>query len=119
MVAVQGNLEVLNELLAFGVEIDAPADDDWRALHYATNLGHWRIIEALLAKGANPLSRNKGRHRPSESRWSSTSDISPEDKEKCLKLLEDAEKAWKKKEKQRLKESGAGRFTRFIAGLDI
>ena len=119
LAAGKGNLEVLNELLAFGVEMDAPAGNDWRALHYAKCFGRWRIIEALLAKGANPLLRNQYGNRPSEVQWIDKSNISPEDKEKCLKLLHDAEKAWKEKEKQRLKESGAGRFTRFVAGLNI
>lgn len=54
---VQGNLEIVNELLAFGVEIDATSDGDANALHWAKRGGHWRIIEALLSKGANPTLR--------------------------------------------------------------
>ena len=119
LAAVQGSLEVLNELQAFEAEIDAPARNDWRALHSAKARGNWRIIEALLAKGANPLLKNSDGDRPSQVYWFSNFNISPEDKEKCRKLLKDAEKAWKEKEKQRLKESGAGSFTRFIAGLNI
>lgn len=99
MAALKGKLEVLNELLVFGVEIDAPADYDWRALHYAKFWGHWRIIGALLAGGANPCLKNDHGDRPSEVSWSQKATISPEDKEKCLKLLEDAEKAWKEKER--------------------
>ena len=120
LAASEGNIEVLNELLAFGVEIDAPANHDWRALHLAKHWGHWRIIEALLAKGANPLLKdNNRRDRPSQLNWHSRATIFPDDKEKCIKLLHDAERAWKEKEKRRLKESGAGRFTRFVAGLNI
>ena len=121
--AEKGNIEVLNELLAFGVEIDAGDRNNRRALHLAKSWGQWRIIEALLAKGANPLLRNNARHRPFEIiGWDCDSNISPEDKGKCLQLLYDGEKAWKEKEKQRekqrLKESGVGRFKRFIEWLD-
>lgn len=119
LAAVQGGLEALNELLAFGVEIDAPSSNDWRALHHARYWGHWRIVSALLAKGANPFLRDKDRARPSRIGWDPDSNASPEDMRKCTKLLYDAERAWKDKEKQRLKESGAGRFTRFIVGFNM
>ena len=123
--AQQGNLEVVNELLAFGVEIDA-ADEDFRcALHLAKRWGHWRILEALLVKGANPLLVNKYGTQPSRVFWDSNTNISQEDKEKCKKLLDDAEKAWrekqrqeKEKRRQERKERGDGRFSRFIARLN-
>ena len=123
LAAQQGNIEVLNELLAFGVELDAGDRNNRRALHLARSWGQWRIIEALLAKGANPLLRNNAGHRPPEIiGWDCDSNISPEDKGKCLQLLYDGEKAWKEKEKQRekqrLKESGVGRFKRFEEWLD-
>ena len=97
LAAYNGNLEVVNELLAFGVEIDAAASDDWRALHYAKHFGHWRIVEALLTKGANPLLLNKWRDRPSEVSWHTEANISPGDNRKCVNLLKDAEKAWREK----------------------
>ena len=118
-----GNLEVVNELLAFGVEIDAADKDNRRALHLAKCWGHWRIIEALLAKGANPLLINKYGVPPSRETWDSDA-ISQEGKAKCLELLDDAEKAWlekrrreKEKRRQERKEQGEGRFSRFIANL--
>ena len=95
IVTVWGSLEMAKELLAFGVEIDAAADDYYRALCMAKYYGHWRIIEAFLAEGANPLLVNKHGYRPSKIPWGSKRKISPEDKEKCQKLLKDAEKAWK------------------------
>ena len=116
LAAVWGSLELVNELLAFEVEIDAATDEDWRALHYAKAWGHWRIIEALLAKGANPLLLTKAGDRPSKVRWHSKATISPEDKEKCVKLLKDAEKAWKEREKPRKNELGGGRFSRHLGG---
>ncbi len=85
-----GNLEVVNELLAFGVEIDAADSDGWRALHYAKRRGHWRILEALLANDANPWLLNIYGERPSRTYWNSGANVSPEDKEKCLNLLKDA-----------------------------
>ncbi len=118
--ALEGSLSVVKELLAFEVKIDAAAEDEYRALHYAKTWGQWRIIEALLAKGANPLLLNKDGDRPSKMIWHPDAKISPEDKEKCLKLLLDAEKAWIEKQRPRkkeLKEQGGGRFSRFIAKL--
>ena len=100
LAAEKGNIEVLNELLAFGVEIDVGDSDKWRALHLAKHRGYWRNIEALLAKGANPLLRDNARRRPSEMSWYSVFDISPEDMEKCLRLLHDAEKAWEEKKRR-------------------
>ena len=113
----RGRLEVVNELLAFGVEIDAAAEENYRALHYAKDWGHWRIIEALLAKGANPLLLSKYGNRPSKVPWNPQADTSPEDKEKCMKLLKDAEKAWKEKWRRERKEQGMGRFSRLVAEL--
>ena len=96
--ARRGNLEVVNELLAFGVEIDAE-DSEWRsALHLAKFGGQWRILEALLAKGADALLVNRSGNPPSKETWSPK--VSQEDKEKCLKLLEDAEQAWLEKRRQ-------------------
>ena len=130
--ARSGNLEVVNELLAFEVEIDAADDDGWRALHFASAFGHWRIIEALLAKGANPLLRTKVDSLASRLIWLPDDKISQEDKEKCEKMLDDAEKAWrekqrqekekqrpeKEKRRQERKDRGGGRFSRFIARLN-
>ena len=113
----EGNLEIVNELLAFGVVIDAADGRDWRALHYAKSWGHWRIVEALLAEGANPLLSSNNGTRPSKVGWSPNASISPEDKLMCLNLLEDAEKAWKKKVRREKNEQGGGRFSRFIAKL--
>ena len=110
--ARNGNLEVLNELLAFGVEIDAAADDDLCALHYARHWGHWRILEALLAKGADPFLLNKSGNRPSKSIWHPSAKISPWDKEKCQKLLKDAEKAWKEKQRREKNDPGKGQSAR-------
>ena len=122
LAAEKGNIDVLIELLAFGVEIDAGDSDNRRALHLAKYRGEWRNIEALLAKGANPLLRDNSRRRPSEIDWYSGSNISPEDKEKCVRLLHDAEKVWEEKEKRRekeearrkRKESRASRFPRLF-----
>ena len=123
--AGKGNLEAVNELLAFEVEIDAADDDGWRALHFASASGQWRIIEALLAKGANPLLKNKNSSLASLLICIMDDKISQEDREKCKKLLDDAEKAWREKQKQEKekrrqerKERGDGRFSRFIARLN-
>ena len=116
--AQSGNLGVVTELLAFGVEIDAASISDWRALHCAKNEGHWRIIEALLAEGADPMLETNRGSRPSEVSWNTNAKISLEDKEKCLKLLEDGEKAWIEKRRQERKDRGDGRFFRFIARLN-
>ena len=120
-----GNLEVVNELLAFEVEIDAANGKGWRALHFAKIYGHWRIIEALLAKGANPLLLDNHMLAPLEYGWGQGAEISREDKDKCKKLLDNAEKAWREKQKQERekrrqerKERGDGRFSRFIARLN-
>ena len=123
--AQSGNLGVVNELLAFGVEIDAADSIGLRALHDAIIFGHWRIIEALLAKGANPLLESKRGILPSQLGCNSDANISQEDKEKCLKLLKDAEQVWfekrrqeKEKRRQERKERGDGRFSTFIARLN-
>ena len=129
--AQSGNLGVVNELLAFGVKIDAADSYDYGALHIAKERGHWRILEALLAKGANPLLVNKYGLRPSK-HWDSDAKISQEDEEKCLELLKDAEQVWfekrrqekekqrheKEKRRQERKDRGDGRFSRFIARLN-
>ena len=114
MAAITGGLGVVKELLAFGVEIDAADDNDWRALHWAKRRGHWRIIQALLAKGADPFLLNKSGHRPSKSIWHPSAKISPWDKEKCQKLLKDAEKAWKEKQRREKNDPGKGRFDRLL-----
>ena len=125
LAAHKGNIEVLNELLAFGVEIDVGDSDNRCALHWAKLMGQWRNIEALLAKGANPLLRDKYRDRPSQSVWRSDPYISLEDKKKCLKLLHDAEKVWeerKRREKEearrKRKESGGSRFSRLFGKIN-
>ena len=98
--AREGNLEVVNELLAFGVAINAADKDNRCALHLAKRWGHWRIIEALLAKGATPLLINNYGVPPSRETWNPNANISQKDKDKCLELLDDAEKAWLEKRRQ-------------------
>ena len=122
--AHEGNLGAVNELLAFGVEIDAVDSSGWRALHLAGCTGHWRIIEALLAKGANPLMVGDDGYLSLQVGWKMNANISQENKEKCLKLLKDAEEVWedrrrreKEKRRQERKERGLGRFSRFVARL--
>ena len=116
LAAERGNIEVLNELLAFGVDIDAASVRKWRALHYAKYYGHWRIIEALLAKGANPLLKLDFGGRPSSVGWKSDS-IPREDQEKCRRLLQNAENAWKQRKRQRLLETRAAPFIKAYEGL--
>ena len=113
--AHKGKLGAVNELLACGVEIDAADSNGWSALHIAKDKGHWRIIEALLAKGANPL---LGYGQPSRVGRDTDAKCSQEDEEKCLKLLKDGEKAWIEKRRQERKDRGDGRFSRFIARLN-
>ena len=125
LAAQSGNLGVVNELLAFGVEIDAASISDWRALHCAKNGGHWRIIEALLAKGADPMLETNRGSRPSQVDFNTDAKIPQGDRQKCLKLLEDAEDVWfkqrrkeKEKRRQARKDQGMGPISRFIAGLN-
>ena len=117
LASLKGRLRVVNELLAFGVEIDAADRQDWRALHYAKQWGHWRIVEALLAKGANPLLLNKRGDRPSEVVWYPDAKLYQVDKDECLKLLKDAEKIWEEKQRPPKSDAEKGLFARFITEL--
>ena len=104
LAARSGNLGVVNELLAFEVEVDAADDNEWRALHHAKQWGHWRIIEALLAKSANPSLLNKHGERPSKVAWHPDAIIYQVDKEECLKLLKHAEEIWEEKQRQEMEK---------------
>lgn len=41
--------------MAFGAASDAPAINNWRALHLAKHFDHWRVVEKLLKGGADPF----------------------------------------------------------------
>lgn len=103
MAAVVGNINVINQLVAFGAALDAPSNDDWSALHLAKHRGHWQVIERLLKGGADPfaisnphsvaLGYGKTGIRPSQTVFRVKSNISDADKARCEKLLKDAEAA--------------------------
>jgi ankyrin repeat protein len=54
LATMQGNLEIVNMLLARGCAADVPDQDGWTAMHNAAADGRADIVEALLAHGANP-----------------------------------------------------------------
>ena len=103
MAAVVGNIQATNELIAFGAALDAPSRNNLRALHLAKHFGHWQVVEKLLQGGADPFAtRNpqstlfrfgKTGDRPSKTGFKVGSKVSDADKERCLKLLKDAEAA--------------------------
>ena len=64
--AAEGNLQLLDELLSIGNDID---DQDWAgrtALHCAANAGQQEIIEYLLRRGANAVLKDRGGDTPLE-----------------------------------------------------
>ena len=103
MAAVVGNIQGTNELIAFGAALDAPSLNNWRALHLAKHFGHWQVVEKLLQGGADPFATcnpqsiafgfGKTGDRPSKIGFTVESKVSDADKERCQKLLKDAEAA--------------------------
>jgi ankyrin repeat protein len=54
MAIINGDLEVVNALLAKGVSPNATMKDGVTPLYYAAHEGHFEIVKALLEKGADP-----------------------------------------------------------------
>ena len=61
-----GELPAVNKLLDAGVAPNSPRARlaDWTPLHYAAQLGHTEIIDALLDHGAEPQPRDKDGQTP-------------------------------------------------------
>ena len=58
--ALAGDLAQLRDVLATGVDLEAPDEEGWTALHYAAFDGRTACLEALLAAGASVHSENVG-----------------------------------------------------------
>lgn len=89
-----GNSYMINELIAFGADIEAISGRHmWRPLHFAKFYGQWQTVEVLLQKGAAPRTRSS--LRPSNIGWfggdGDNAAPSDEDKNRCMLLLRDAE----------------------------
>eukprot|EP01045_Picozoa_sp_COSAG04_P032064 COSAG04_NODE_6158_length_1395_cov_2.679012_2_plen_369_part_01 len=61
-----GELSTVNELLDAGVDPNSPRERlaDWTPLHYAAQLGHTEIIDALLTHEAEPRPRDRDGQTP-------------------------------------------------------
>jgi len=64
--AVRGDVEHVLACVAKGVDIDAPGEDGFTALHEAAMHGHPELVKALLDAGANCTIRNDWRDTPYE-----------------------------------------------------
>ena len=51
--AEAGNIEVVKQHLADGVDVNAKFKDGWTPLHMAAEGGHREIVDLLIAKGAD------------------------------------------------------------------
>ena len=51
--AIEGNIEVVKQHIADGVDVNAPNTYGWTALYYAAEGGHKEIVELLIANGAD------------------------------------------------------------------
>lgn len=99
LAASNGAVNALNELIASGANIEAMTDT-WnyrRALHAARFYGNWQIIEVLLRNGADPFATGIDRNIPSQLGWFRGDRVraapSDTDKDRCMRLLKDAEEA--------------------------
>ena len=60
--AEQGNIKVVKQHLAAGMDVNAKDSRGWTPLHLATDQGHKEVVELLRAKGANVNAKDdKGR----------------------------------------------------------
>ena len=56
--AEQGNIKVVKQHLAAGMDVNAKDLRGWTPLHLATDQGHKEVVELLIAKGANVNAKN-------------------------------------------------------------
>ena len=55
----EGNIEVVKQHLAAGMDVNAKDEDSCNPLHWATEKGNKGIAELLIAKGADVNSKSK------------------------------------------------------------
>jgi len=60
-----GDQDLVSELLASRVDVDAVDPDGWTPLHEAAMEGHVEVVNLLLAAGADPLARSSNNERVS------------------------------------------------------
>jgi ankyrin repeat protein len=53
MVCYDGRVQVVNELLRRGADIEAKDNDEWTPLHFACCNGHVAVVSELQSRGAN------------------------------------------------------------------
>jgi ankyrin repeat protein len=64
MASQKGDLEVVQLLLSYGVDVDTLDVDEETALHLAAYYGHPKVTELLLKHDANIYKRNKKDETP-------------------------------------------------------
>ncbi|MBK1880716.1 ankyrin repeat domain-containing protein [Pelagicoccus mobilis] len=87
-----GNLELAEELISKGADLDVQDDNGWCALHFASQKREKEITKILLEKGANPNLHDSHGNGPL---WTAT--MNSRDSYEILILLIEygAEKDWK------------------------
>ena len=97
--ARKGQAEITRCLLAHGANLHAQSNSKRTPIHYASISCHSDIVEMLLQKGANPFSLSVDGLKPLD--LVSKQSGSNRAKSRCMKLLQDAEKAWVQKSRTR------------------
>ncbi|MCJ1473899.1 hypothetical protein MMC13_002554 [Lambiella insularis] len=64
LAAKSGNIDMLELMIRERCNIKSKDDNDWNALHFATQHGHWQIIEPLVALGVSVKAATKNKDTP-------------------------------------------------------
>lgn len=83
-----GNLQMVEQLIEQGADINAKADNGWTALHYAAKRGYVEVVKYLIEQGADINAKNNAGETPLYE--ASTSAVARFLKEK------DAEGSWRR-----------------------
>jgi ankyrin repeat protein len=92
LAAAVGNIEVVKQHLAAGVDVNAKGYRGFTPLHYEARNGHKEIAELLIAKGANVNVKDDAGETPLDLADGETADLLRKHGGKTKRELEAAEK---------------------------